>query len=231
MERAVEKIYDVYEMQEVKNRYQNSAMNYEKCIKLYNDLWQIFGFRYEQWRRKTIDALNLKEGHTVVDLGCGTGLNFFHLKKALGSSGCIIGVDISEEMLVMSKKKIKKNNWRNISLINSDFNGYETTDKVDAIISTYSIGLGTKYENAIEKSFQNLKQGGKFAVLCFNNQNLSIKAKIFVPFWLCCIQDYSQSTFTFNFKTPWDHIKEIFPKNNLQEFYGGLVYLVTGIKE
>lgn len=230
MERAIEKICDIREIQKVKDRYQKSAVNYEKYIKLYNYFWQIFGFRYEQWRRKTIDALNPKEGHTVVDLGCGTGLNFLHLEKRVGSSGHIIGVDISNEMLAMSTKKIKKNNWRNISLINSDFNDYETPDKVDSIISTYSIGLGTNYKNTIEKSFQNLKPGGKFAILCFNDQNLSINAKIFLPFWLSCIQDYSKSTFAFNFKTPWDHIKEIFPKNSLQDFYGGLVYLALGIK-
>ena len=231
MKRAIVQNYDIYQTLEIKKRYQESARNYDKFIKTYAYLWKIFGFRYEQWREKTIQELNLKEGQTVIDLGCGTGLNFLHLEKKLGPSGHIYGVDISQAMLFEANKKITKNKWDNISLIKSDFNDFEFPGNVDAIISTYSIGLSKQYEDVVLKSFQNLKSNGKLSILGFKNQNLSAKAKIFLPFWLSCIKDYSSKSFKSDFTNPGNFVNEIFPKNKLIELYGGLVFLSIGTKE
>ena len=114
MKGAIVQNYGVYQTQEIKKRYQESARNYDKFIKTYSCLWRIFGFRYEQWREKTIEELHLKEGQTVIDLGCGTGLNFSHLEKKLGPSGHIYGVDISQAMLAQASKKITKNKSKNL---------------------------------------------------------------------------------------------------------------------
>ena len=230
MNGAIVQNYDVCQTQEIKKRYQESARNYDKFLKTYSYLWRIFGFRYEQWREKTIQELNLKEGQTVIDLGCGTGLNFSHLEKKLGPSGHIYGVDISQAMLAEANKKIYKNGWDNISLIKSDFNYFEFSDRVDAIVSTYSIGLSKQYEDVIRKSFQNLKNHGRLGILGFKNQNLSTRAKIFLPFWLSCIKDYSSKSFKSNLTNPGNFVNEIFPKNTLIELYGGLVFLSIGIK-
>ncbi len=67
--------------QEIINMYSKNASNYDQFIKLYNGFWQFFGFRYEHWRKKAISELNLNEGQIVVDLGCGTGLNFPYFKN------------------------------------------------------------------------------------------------------------------------------------------------------
>ena len=45
----------------------------------------------------------LKDGDTVVDIGCGTGLNFPLLHRVVGPNGTIIGVDLSETMLAQAR--------------------------------------------------------------------------------------------------------------------------------
>ena len=231
MKRAIGQSYDTCDTQFIIKRYQSSARHYDKFINLYTFLWRTFGFRYDQWRKQAIDELNLIKGQNVVDLGCGTGLNFLHLEKVLGPSGHIYGVDISPKMLGEANKKIDKNGWNNISLIKSDFNKFKFPEKVDAVISTYSIGLSIQYEDVIQNSFQHLKYGGKLVILGFKNQNLSIGAKMFLPFWLSCVKDYSSRSFRKELTNPGDFVSKIFPKNKLIEFYGGLVFLSIGIKE
>ena len=59
----------------------------------------MIGFRLYHYRKLTIEFLDLKRGDTVVELGCGTGLNFPLLQQRIGDEGKIIGVDITDKML------------------------------------------------------------------------------------------------------------------------------------
>ncbi|MFT5123319.1 MAG: ubiquinone/menaquinone biosynthesis C-methylase UbiE, partial [Verrucomicrobiales bacterium] len=62
---------------------------------LSNRLYPFIGFRFEAYRRRGIERLDLQPGDTVVDLGCGTGLNFKPILDRIGPEGEIIGVDVS----------------------------------------------------------------------------------------------------------------------------------------
>ncbi len=46
-------------------------------------------------RRKAIERLRLKTGDIVLDIACGTGLNFSHVEAGIGSEGLLIGLDRS----------------------------------------------------------------------------------------------------------------------------------------
>jgi len=48
------------------------------------------------YRVKAVQALELQNGDAVVDIGCGTGLNFSLLEEAIGPEGTLIGVDLAE---------------------------------------------------------------------------------------------------------------------------------------
>ncbi|WP_298922236.1 methyltransferase domain-containing protein [uncultured Roseobacter sp.] len=49
-------------------------------------------------RRKAFDALHLREGDTVVDIGCGNGFLTEEIARAVGKTGHVIGVDPSDHM-------------------------------------------------------------------------------------------------------------------------------------
>ncbi len=44
-------------------------------------------FRHWAYRKRAIQSLALKQGDTVVEFGCGTGLNFSPLQKQIGPQG------------------------------------------------------------------------------------------------------------------------------------------------
>lgn len=62
-------------------------------------LLYLVGFRHRAYRKRAIHSLALRQGETVVELGCGTGLNFALLQKQISPGGRIIGVDLTDAML------------------------------------------------------------------------------------------------------------------------------------
>src|ERR1035441_5242790 len=51
---------------------------------------------------------SLREGETVVDLGCGGGLDVFLAAKRVGPSGRAIGIDMTPEMLDLARRNAAK---------------------------------------------------------------------------------------------------------------------------
>lgn len=50
-------------------------------------------------------ALDLRPGQTVVDLGCGPGTDLGALAQAVGSTGAVVGVDFSKEMVEQARER------------------------------------------------------------------------------------------------------------------------------
>ena len=46
-----------------------------------------------------LESFNIKVGHRIVDLGCGTGVLFDNLRRKVGPSGMVVGIDFSEDAL------------------------------------------------------------------------------------------------------------------------------------
>ena len=81
-------------------------------------------------RLKAFKLAGLKEGDTVLDICCGTGLSFAPVQQLIGPTGKIIAIDINNKMLDLARKRAKKNSWDNIRFINT---GIENTDIAETI--------------------------------------------------------------------------------------------------
>ena len=55
-----------------------------------------------------ISWAELKPGSSVLDLACGTGLVTLEAKRVVGASSHVVGVDISEGMLSVARRKAKE---------------------------------------------------------------------------------------------------------------------------
>jgi demethylmenaquinone methyltransferase/2-methoxy-6-polyprenyl-1,4-benzoquinol methylase len=75
---------------------------------------------YLPYRQKLIQSLQLQPGQTVLDIGCGSGLNFELIIDAIGPHGTLIGVDFSAKMLERVQKTIDKKGWKNVFLLKQD---------------------------------------------------------------------------------------------------------------
>ena len=88
-------------------------------------LLYLIGFRHWTYRKRAVEALCLLKGDTVVDLGCGTGLNFSLLQEQIGPEGKIIGVDLTDAMPVAANHRVLTYGWSNVELVQSDAARYD----------------------------------------------------------------------------------------------------------
>ncbi len=119
----------------------------------------------ETWRKEAVKMLNLKRGDLVVDIGCGTGLNFALVHEAIGPEGRIIGVDLTDAMLDYARLRVAEHGWKNVELVQSDASQYEFPIQVDGIISTFALTFIPDGERVIQKGCRALAPGGRWVVL------------------------------------------------------------------
>ncbi|MFB6270643.1 MAG: class I SAM-dependent methyltransferase [Halobacterium sp.] len=115
-------------------------------------------------RRATADALALSPGDTVVDLGCGTGANLPYLRERVGPSGTVVGVDLTPGMLAQARRRVDRNGWRNVHLVQGDATHPPVAD-VDAVMGSFVVGLLPDPASAVRRWLNCLTDGGRVAVL------------------------------------------------------------------
>ncbi|HEX6421316.1 MAG TPA: methyltransferase domain-containing protein [Acidimicrobiales bacterium] len=71
-------------------------------------------------RVAAVRRLELQPGDNVLDIGCGTGASFPYLVSAVGSTGRVTGVDLSEEMTAVARARIGEAGWDNVAIIVSE---------------------------------------------------------------------------------------------------------------
>ena len=119
----------------------------------------------EPWRREAVKRLHLKCGDLVVDIGCGTGLNFPWLQKAVGPQGRIIGVDLTDAMLEQARLRVAKEGWKNVELVPADAASYEFPAQVNGILSTFALTFIPQARLVIQNGCRALASGGRWVVL------------------------------------------------------------------
>jgi ubiquinone/menaquinone biosynthesis C-methylase UbiE len=144
--------------------YGKRAGRYDSVVNVFS-LFRPFGFDIPAWRREAIERLDLRPGDTVVDIGCGTGLNFPFLHQRVGPAGRIIGVDLSPSMLEQARARALSNEWRNVELVCIDAAELVFPPKVDAILSTFALILIPACDQVIARGCDALLPGGRFSVL------------------------------------------------------------------
>jgi demethylmenaquinone methyltransferase/2-methoxy-6-polyprenyl-1,4-benzoquinol methylase len=147
--------------QDIKAKYRRQAKRYDFAVQLY----RLLGLRIKAYRSRAVELLRLKRGDCVVDLGCGSGLNFDLLVEQIGPEGRLIGVDLSPEMLAGARERAERSGWNNIEFVQSDIAAYDFPEGVNGVLSTGAFGYVTEYARVIEKASHALAQGGRLVIL------------------------------------------------------------------
>jgi demethylmenaquinone methyltransferase/2-methoxy-6-polyprenyl-1,4-benzoquinol methylase len=141
--------------------YRKRAKHYDITSRFY----PVPGYPQRAQRLRAVQALGLRAGDSVVEIACGTGLNYPLIEQAIGPSGRIVGVDLTDAMLAQAQDRIERNGWRNISLVHADAADFDFPSSVDAILSTYALTQIPECTEVIASGATALSRGGRWVVL------------------------------------------------------------------
>ncbi len=110
------------------------------------------------YRRAAVDALKLRPGDRVLDVGCGTGLNFRWIAGKIGPRGLMVGSDLSLGMLDRVRPR------PNLRLVQAAARqDVFRPASFDAILSTYVISTILD-EELLDPLLRALKPGGRLVI-------------------------------------------------------------------
>jgi len=166
--------------------YQRSALSKkEQVATMFDDI----AFRYDflnhflsggidvGWRKKAIRQLSSLQPKQILDIATGTA-DMAIIESAILNPEKITGIDISEGMLEIGRKKIDRLGLSNkIELINGDS---ETINFADNSFDAVTVAFGVRNFEDLEKGLSEIKRvlkpGGKLVVLeCTKPKMIVIK--------------------------------------------------------
>ena len=107
----------------------------------------------------------LQPGETVVDFGCGGGIDCFIAARAVGAQGSVVGIDMTEDMVDLARSNARRLGLRNVEFHLSEMEHTPLEDgTVDAIISNCVINLAPDKFKVFREAYRILKSGGRLMV-------------------------------------------------------------------
>jgi predicted methyltransferase len=122
----------------------------------------------DQWQRPSdvIQALDLRPGNTVVDLGCGSGYFTLKLSAPVGKSGKVLAEDIRRLPLVFLWIRTVLKNERNVAVQHGDPTDPRLpTQDVNAVLIANTYHEFTDSQAILAHVFQSLVPGGRLVVV------------------------------------------------------------------
>lgn len=205
--------------------YRKKAKHYDITSRLY----PVPGYPHSAQRRRAVEALGLRAGDRVIDIACGTGLNFPLIEEAIGPGGRIVGVDLTDAMLAHAQDRIETNGWSNISLVQADAAKFAFPAEVDAILSTYALTQVPECAEVIAHGAAALSGGGRWVVL-------DVKVPDHTPGWLAqagsAIVRPFASIDEWMMRRPWEAIRTAMQEElsdlSWTELFFGTAFLAAG---
>ena len=133
----------------------------------------------EEEPAKLMDALKLKQGDVVADVGAGSGYYTFRMAAAVGPKGKVYANDIQNEMLDLIRERMKKDNIANVEpLLGTETDAKLPANKVDLILL---VDVYHEFSNPYEMTeamLKALKPGGRLVFVEYRMEDPEVPIKL-----------------------------------------------------
>lgn len=139
------------------------AKEFNRAAGSYDESLMVKSFQ----RRAQILAINrmqLEKGMNILDLGCGTGLGTVDIASKLEGNGRVIGLDLSEEMVVQAKRRLAGFVYPNVEFRVGSGSSLDCENYFDCVFSTNAFHHFDNKEEIFCKVWDSLKDNGTFIV-------------------------------------------------------------------
>ena len=198
---------------EARRRYGQLASRYDRHIRFVAPL-----------RRRAVQRLKLQRGGHVLDMGCGTGASFGDLRSIVGATGRVTGVELSEQMAAVARRRVEDNGWTNVEVVVGDAGQAPLPSDVDGILFFETHDL-MRTPAVVRRAVAAGRPGAR--VVAFGPAS--------APRWALPVNAIVRSVArryvtTFEgFDAPWSHLAAEVPGLRVHRLFLGAAYLAIGI--
>jgi demethylmenaquinone methyltransferase/2-methoxy-6-polyprenyl-1,4-benzoquinol methylase len=178
---------------------------------------------FQPYRRAVVEALPLRSGQVVLDVGCGTGLCCGLLRDKVGPDGGVVGIEESPEMAAVAREHIAGEGWDNVTVVQAPAEDAEIGLTADAALFCAVHDI-LQSPDALRNVLARLRPrawvaagGGKWAPPMMVALN-SVVSLLHAPY----VRDFS------GFDRPWRHLERLVEDVKVQEMAFGSGYVMTG---
>jgi SAM-dependent methyltransferase len=194
-------------------QYRRLAQSYDRRTRWGNGL-----------RWVTVSRLRPTRGSVVLDVGCGTGINFPFIQRRIGDEGRIVGIELSPDMLLEARTRVEQHDWNNVTLIESAVDEADIPVQADAALFSLTHDV-LQSVAAVENVMAHLKRGGRVS---------SLGAK-WAPWWATPVNlavwfIARRYVTTGGFSRPWQLLERYVPDLQVESFALGGAYIAWGTK-
>ncbi len=176
-------------------------------------------------RSEAVAQLRLEAGDVVLDVACGTGLNFPFVEAGIGPEGILIGLDYSSGMLAKARRKVKRKGWGNVRLIRADARSlsgdllkeHTNVDRIDKVLCTLGFTVVPDWEAVFEQSWALLRPGGRYAVMDWYVKQRNLFSRF--------LNSISQGDVS---RRTWTSLEQKAEDYTYETFIGGNVFVAAG---
>lgn len=156
---------DIERRPDAESEYEDHLQRSETVWNRWSDWYGLSERDFEPLREELIAGLGLEESDSVLDIGCGPGVNFGPIRSAIGDSGRLVAVDYSPEMVAKAEERVAANGWENVDVVRADATTADLGGPHDAAIATLSLSVMPDVDRTVRNVHSALEPGGQFGVL------------------------------------------------------------------
>jgi demethylmenaquinone methyltransferase/2-methoxy-6-polyprenyl-1,4-benzoquinol methylase len=164
------------------NRVNRSKGEVQKSYDRMSTVYDIMASSEKPLVEKGVEALQVKEGEHICELGCGTGHSLLLFSTLVGASGAVYGIDISEGMVHRAQKKIGDAPLQNIEVIQADAAHLPFRSSVfHALFMSFTLELfdTPHIPQVLQECSRVLLPGGRMCVVGLSKKNAGIAVTIY----------------------------------------------------
>jgi SAM-dependent methyltransferase len=107
----------------------------------------------------------LRTGESVLDLGCGAGIDTLLAASAVGRSGRVVGLDMTSEMVVRACRNAAAGDFDNVEIRAGLIEELPLPDSsMDVVISNGVLNLSTRKSRVLAETLRVLRPGGRVSI-------------------------------------------------------------------
>lgn len=178
---------------------------------------------FEPIRVKAVQALALRRGQTVVDVGCGTGLSLPLLRAALGPRGHVIGIEQSPEMIERARERVAAGRGARVTLVAAPAEAAAFAGRADAALFHFTHDVMLR-EEAVANVLAHLKPGARIVATGLKwAPSWAVAVNLFV--WGAALRSVTSLE---GLDRPWRRLEPHLADLEVDSLLGGAVYLARG---